>query len=153
MGLFDIEGADPEEYPDNKGGRPPKEETEEEKKEPRYAVEPYPPEDEPEDEYVQRIWENLHDGDIVETIQQMVDYMALPPWEVMRLIHEHEIRNLLDYDETPYSRDYLRHAGILDSKEAKQKNVMSMLGSGGSSNGDGDDDDEPSSGLQSLIDG
>lgn len=153
MGLFDIEGVDPEEYPDNKGGRPPKEETEEEKKEPRYTVEPYPPEDEPEEEYVKRIWEDVHSGDILKTIQQMVNYMGIPPWEVMRLIHEHEIRDLLDYDETPYSEEYLKLAGILDSTKAKQQNVMSMLGGGESSNSDGDDDSDPSSGLQSLIDG
>lgn len=149
MGVFDLEGMD---IPDNKGGRPEKEETEEEKIEPRYAQEPYPPDDEDEEKYVERIWNEYHQLDIVDAIGQMCDHMAIPPWEVMRLLHEHEIRDMLDYDETEFSEDYLILAGILDSTEAKQKSIMEMLGGGSSSNGS-DDDNEPSSGLQSLIDG
>lgn len=46
MGVFDLDGMD---VPDNKGGRPPKEEEEDEKVQPSHAEEPYPVEGEEED--------------------------------------------------------------------------------------------------------
>lgn len=137
MGLNDLPGMD---TPQKVGGRPPKEEEEDEYEKREAHGDPYTPEKDDE-EWWRDIYDGYVDGDGIDPSEMalMAHHTHLHPWKVMEHLDEHDIHSWSDFDRPDdYPSEDLASSGGLGG--------LSGFGSKGLSS---DDDD---SGLSALID-
>lgn len=151
MGLMDLDGADPEEYPPNKGGRPPKEPEEETDRTPANS-DPFTLED--GEEYWEEVWSKFYDEskELRFVIAEVCDYTHTLGRTVVTHIQKHDL-----YDFSQHEGEWewldINLGTARRHKEMQEESEAESFLSGLMDDDDDDDDEEPSTGLQALIDG
>lgn len=142
MGVMDLENMD---VPDNHGGRPPKEETDDESRRREYTGDPYTMAH--GKEYWDVKWEKWYheeDNEVKKAVMYLSGESLCLPRTVVSNLQEHGIHDFNDtLDEYPEAEDY-----IDDVKSTVTDDVSDDF----LSNTENDSKDEPSQGLRSLID-
>jgi len=150
MGIFDIEGTDPDEYPDNHGGRPIKDEQEENQEqlsiEEKYDLNIYRMGD--GKEFWKNEWESFYEEskDLRDVISLISGHTMTLPRTAVCEIHANNVHDFRDTeDEYPEAMDYISKEDLSSRSDADD--FLSELM---------DDDEEKKSnnkGVKALLDG
>jgi len=158
MGLFDLEGTSQEKYPDNKGGRPTKEEEEDDYDRLRRI-------EEESDLNVFRInhgkdfwkneWNRFYDNDkhIKEVISDICGHTMTLPNTAVSQIHDHGIHDFRDHeDDYPESIRYISKQDKQSSSNDEGSELLNKLMSDEDEQDNEPEDDSGGKGVKALLD-